>query len=366
LEILFFVEDPGAANFIEDLPSEITQLGINTRLLAINYATKHLMARKINFDEIDSKTCAKNVISKYNPKLLVVGTSQNPKSLGLELIDYGKAQGIPTVGFIDSAADSELRFCGVTNLPLNHAPDWIIVPDKYSRKLFINFGYSDQNIIVTGSPNYERISRLRQRLEKVGVDVLREKHFQNSGQYPIVIFIDEHSNAGDQRLFKSRDYTFSGRPGAKNRNEIIAGEILDALIDLEITPYFVVRLHPKSNETDYKSLSSEINKFSWTGDPYELIFCADLIVGITSMLLMESVLLGKEVISAIPREEEKEWAPPGLLDNIGCITTSDDLRKKLDSIFLIERKSNFQKKLIEDRSVENIVNFLLERLKADV
>ena len=35
------------------------------------------------------------------------------------------------------------------------------------------------------------------------------------------------------------------------------------------------------------------------------------------MLLIESFLLGKEVISIIPREIEKEWAPPGLLENIG-------------------------------------------------
>ena len=84
------------------------------------------------------------------------------------------------------------------------------------------------------------------------------------------------------------------------------------------------------------------------------------------MLLIEAFLLGKEVISIIPREIEKEWAPPGLLENIGCITTPDGLSKKLDSIFLRERKSNFKEKLVEESSVENILNFLLKILKTNV
>ena len=129
MDVLFFIEDPGAANFIEAIPSEIEKLGIDTELLATNFGSRHLNARNVNFKEINSDSSAKDVISKYNPKLLVIGTSQNPKSLGLDLIDYGKTQQIPSVGFVDSPADVDLRFSGITNLPLNHAPDWIIVPD---------------------------------------------------------------------------------------------------------------------------------------------------------------------------------------------------------------------------------------------
>ncbi len=363
MEVLFFVEDPGAANFIEDIPPEIIRSGIETVFLATNFASKQLRTRNVDFEEIDSNSSAKNIIAKYKPKLLVVGTSQNPKSLGLDLIDYGKYKKIPSISFVDSAADSELRFCGLSNSPLKHAPDWLLVSDNHTKELFINYGYPDGNIKVIGNPSYERIPYIKKKLDKIGIQKLREQHCKNAGDNPIVIFIDEHSNIGDPRLFKSSDYTFRGRGGAKNRNEIIAGQVIDTLIDLKIKPFFVVRLHPKSNGDDYENIKGEVQKFSHDCDPYELIFCGDLIIGMTSILLMESLLLGKEVISIIPREIEKEWAPPGLLDNIDCITTSDNLRKKLNSIFVCEHKSSIQKKSTENRSIKNIQNFLLERLK---
>ena len=233
---------------------------------------------------------------------------------------------------------------------------------EHIKSLFINFGYPDENIIVTGSPNYERVFRVKRTLEKEGIEAIRRKNSLHSENNPIVVFIDEHSNAGDQRLFKSSDYTFSGRSGANNRNEIMAGEILDALTELEISANFVVRLHPKSNKDDYTSLVSEIRRFSYDSDPYELIFCADLVVGMTSMLLMEAFLLGKPVISAIPRESEKEWAPSGLLDYVGCVTNSSDLKHALDLTIRGEQKSQIPEIFTESNPIGNIKNFILGRL----
>ena len=362
MEILFFVEDPGAANFIEEIPQEIAILGIKTKLLATNFASKQLKIKNIEFEEVNSSISAKNIILKYKPKLLVVGTSQNPKSLALDLIDYAKIEKIPSIGFIDSAADADLRFSGMTKVPLKHAPDWILVPDKLTKSLFSDFGYRSENIIITGNPNYNRIIRLRKKLEEIGLITLRKKYSLDKKNNPVVIFIDEHSNEDDDRVKDFNEYSFLGRPGASYRNEIIVGEVLDAFKEHKISPYFIVRLHPKSNGDDYKNIKSEIQRFSYDCDPYELIFCSDLIIGMTSILLMESLLLGKEVMSIIPREIEKEWAPPGLLENINCITTPKELSIFFDSIFGKGGKTKNKKLKIENNPNGNIINFLWERI----
>jgi predicted glycosyltransferase len=45
------------------------------------------------------------------------------------------------------------------------------------------------------------------------------------------------------------------------------------------------------------------------GDPLELAYVSDIIVGMTTMLLFEASLLGKSVFSIIPRKFEIDWLP---------------------------------------------------------
>ena len=170
-KLLFFVEDPGAANFLADLPCEIKSNVISTKLIAINFAAKQLKTKKINFEEIDpKKTDARQIIEEYNPNLIIVGTSQNPQSFGLDLIDFGRKNGIETIGFVDSPADSDLRFKGETRDPLKYAPDWMIVPDESAKIVFNNLGYDKENIIIAGNPNYEKIISIKKNLQSKGVD----------------------------------------------------------------------------------------------------------------------------------------------------------------------------------------------------
>jgi hypothetical protein len=175
---------------------------------------------------------------------------------------------------------------------------------------------------------------------------------------PVIVFIDEHSNNGDQRLFKSKDYNFRGREGLLNRNEIIAGEVLDILYKLKIDSHFVVRLHPKSDKSDYLSLSSEIDEFNSSNNAHELIFCADLIIGMTSILLMEAFLLGKKVISVIPKNSEIDWAPPKLIDNVTCVYNLKDLENSIDKV-LIKQEGFQRKKIVKQKpSKETILRFI--------
>lgn len=363
MSVIFFLEDPGAVGFIAEVLTELEETDIDFHVIASNYATQLLVEKNIRFNEINSKESIKDFIIKNKIKLLFTGTSQNPKSLGLSLIDYAKERKIITAAFVDSSADYHLRFKGNSKNPLNHIPDWLIVPDNHTRELFTQLGFEENKVLITGSPNYEAISIIRNKLEIKGQKYYRKRIFNKDFNKPVIVFVDEHSNNGDQRLFKSEDYNFRGREGLSNRNEIITGEVLDILSKLNIENYFIVRLHPKSDKSDYLSLSSEIDEFNSSSNSHELVFSADLIIGMTSILLMESFLLGKEVISVIPKNSEIDWAPPGLLDSIDCVTNSKDLINSIKRVFRTEK--TYQKQAIyeENSPREEVKNFIISRLK---
>ena len=45
------------------------------------------------------------------------------------------------------------------------------------------------------------------------------------------------------------------------------------------------------------------------GSPFELLQASDVVVGMTSMILQEAVIMGKVTLAILPRESEKTWLP---------------------------------------------------------
>ena len=141
MSILFFLEDPGAVGFIADVLTELNEKDTEFCVVASSYASKLLKEKNIRINEINTVKSIKNFICNKEFKLIITGTSQNPKSLGLFLIDYAKAKKIITAAFVDSSADYHLRFKGISNNPLNHIPDWLIVPDNDTKERFTLLGF---------------------------------------------------------------------------------------------------------------------------------------------------------------------------------------------------------------------------------
>jgi hypothetical protein len=363
MEILFFVEDPGAANFILDIPQKVSNEGVVAQLFASSFASEFLLKRNVAFIDLNKNQEAADILIKYSPKLIVVGTSQNSRSIGLDLIDCGKRLGIPTIGFVDSPADCDYRFRGQSKDPLKHEPDWVLAPDNFTKSILVQLGFRKEKIDICGNPNYKRILKLKSEYDKIGVKKLRhDLNIKDSGS-PLIIFIDEHLNSHDKRLFKSEDYLFSGNQNAKNRNEIILSELLLALRSCKIPQNIIVRLHPKSNESGYNIFKNQIQSFSSENDPLKVLYCADIVVGMTSMLLVEALLLGKDVISIIPREVELAWAPQLLWEYIRPVTNSNDLRQALLSNSRMGELANSGSRKMRKKTEADIVNCILEKYK---
>ncbi|MEW5767123.1 MAG: hypothetical protein AB1797_05780 [bacterium] len=366
-DILFFVEDPGAANYMAELPKLLRQQDITSIVLADGKAVTFLRERGVEVESVQTGVRAEEIVDRYQPKLLSIGTSQNADSLGLSLIDCSRAKGIPTVGMIDMEVDAELRFRGKSKSALTHAPDWLLVPDESTKRTFEKLGYPGQQIKICGNPNYDRVRQAaemfnRQDREKLKRRLLPEASLEGR---PIVVFVSEHVDGREYEVMhRSPQYTLYGRGDNDSRTAIVLEEILDALSDLDPKPYLVIRLHPKNRREEFNNYLEEVDFFSVGGDPLELIWIADLVVGMTSMLMMEAVVLGKQTLAVLPRISEKSWSPDTANELTPCVTTRQELRGVLNILLhkAPDKISKTSTKIIYGAS-ERVSHFLVEKIK---
>lgn len=78
-----------------------------------------------------------------------------------------------------------------------------------------------------------------------------------------------------------------------------------------------------------KHTLTEFDFISSGGSPLELIYAADLVVGLTSMLLLEAALLGKPTLSIVPRRGEMDFLPTIRMGITPCVTTREQLSSAL-------------------------------------
>lgn len=105
----------------------------------------------------------------------------------------------------------------------------------------------------------------------------------------------------------SSQYTLTGRGNSKFRSVIVLQEVIDAALEMQPRPWLVLRLHPKSQEADFASVAGEVDLVSREENPLLLISAADLVIGMSTMLLVEAYLLGCAHLSVLPRPCERQW-----------------------------------------------------------
>jgi len=326
VDVLIAVEDPGAANFILELPAALAQAGVSSRILACGHARQYLKDRQIAADPYPASLRAGECVEAHPFRLLLAGTSQNPDSPILGLIDECRRRGVPAIGFVDMAADAHLRFSGRTANPLQHAPQSIVVADRATRQAFVDLGFPAYRVHASGHPAYDRVHRRAAELGKGSLSALRTRLFGGDpAPRPVWLFAAEHGE-DDPRQRRSAEYTLHGRGGSDRRADIVLEEVLDAAVLLQPRPYIVLRLHPKNTREEFARYLSEVDLLSQGGDPIELIYASDLVLGMSSILLMEAAVAGRPTLSIVPREWERIWSPSVMEGLTRMVTTREQLK----------------------------------------
>jgi hypothetical protein len=208
---------------------------------------------------------------------------------------------------------------------------------------------------------------VRTKLENEGQNTLRQRVLPGvPKEHKAIVFATEGSaRLSRQQTGSLADYTLVGRGTANGRTEVVLEEFLDAVQLVRPRPYLVLRLHPKDTSEDYMEYLDEFDLVSSGGSPFELIYAADLVVGLTTMLVLEAALLGKLTLSVVPRMVEMDWLPSVRAGITPCAATRKQLRAAL--ISLLCGGSHMQCANIDNvipfGSLQRVVDFIERLLK---
>jgi hypothetical protein len=324
-DILAYVEDPGAANFVAGLPRALAAGGLTCRLFAGGDARAHLAALGERFEPCAPDASARALADDVKPRLVLSGTAENRDSLGLSLIDAARARGIPSVGVVDGPSHVEARFSGRTSRADAHAPDRIVVPDAPTAAAFRAAGFAAGRLSVAGHPQFDRVRAERRRLETEGRAAVRRRVVPDAApEARIALFLAELSDGMAPELYRhAPHWTLSGRRTSELRTQIAIEEFLDAGAGLGLRR--ILRLHPKNRPEEYAAYRGEFASFSAGGLAYDLVFAADLVVGMTTFLLVEAVLLGRPTLSILPDPAQAVWLPSAVAGLTPTVSRRPDI-----------------------------------------
>jgi hypothetical protein len=330
LRILMLIEDPGAANFAVGLQPILSQHGSVT-VLASGAGAEQLERLNVATEAIMTPFEPLHLIEQWQPDMIIVGTSEERDAAAHTLVAACRDRGIPSLGLVDGPANIKRRFQGESNAPLAFAPDWIFVPNLELRAQLQETGFPKNRAIAVEHPHFAHLKIERVKLEKTGRKNLRKKLFPNLkvGQ-PIIVFLAERSDGLDSSDFLRCDaYTLQGRGGDDRRTNIVFEEVLDALNEIDPRPYVVLRLHPKNSAEEFMAYRGEIDRMSQDEPALEVVYAADLVVGMTTMLLTETALIGGQAISVVPRKSEQAWLLDTPRAQVPCIWDRQQIRNYL-------------------------------------
>lgn len=329
--MLIFVEDPGAANYVAQLPAGLWEKGVPSILLADGFAENHLRERGCPVQRVEPSRDAGDLLSVYRPRLLLIGTSENVDTLGLRLIAAARGRGIRSIGIVDAPSNAAHRFRGRGASALAHAPDWLVVPDRETQGAYTDLGFPAGRVAVCGHPQHDHVLAVKGALDREDRNALRRRLFPGlAADRPVVTFVAEVSTGLDPGQYaRSKEYTLSGRGDRPERTLIVLEEFLDAISVVAAEAYLVLRLHPKNAADEFAAYRDAFARVSAGGSPLELVYASDLVAGMTSMLLQEAALLGSKTLSIVPRVVEREWLPTIRQGITPCVTNRSDLIRAL-------------------------------------
>ena len=326
--IMMFVEDPGAANYIQYLPDKLEQSGLQCSILADGYAKKFLDDRKIPYEPLEKTISAHSILERSRPDILIFGTSSNPDTYAFRMLTSARALNIKSVGIVDNLSNAKFRFRGRSNDPLKYVPDWIVVPDHPTMQAFESLGFPSSSIRQCGHPQYDYVVRVSENWNTGDRDVLKNKFFPGiSKERKVFLFASApFVGIGPHSYEYSPEFTLKGRGRRRVETEVVFEEVIDAVNNLKPKPFLVLRIHPKQKPEDFSRYLGDVDFVSSGGSVLELLFASDLIVGLPTMLLVEAVLLGKKTLAVSANPKRNPALPTIRIGLTPLVSTREQLR----------------------------------------
>lgn len=345
--ILAFAREAGGARAIAPVCHAMRDEGWEVLLLAKDYALDIFRKQKLNcleFPHFNIEALDILITNKFKflPNLVFTSATSLPALDMTEryLWKWGQNQKIPTVGLVDQWQNYSLRFSGVDKDEyLAYLPDYIFIMDELAKTDAIKDGIPEDRIVVTGQPAFDIIKNNKK--NNFFVDKIKTK--LHISQTPIVItFVSE-------ALLKDFGDTLG-------YNEQLMLEFLgNALYEYvgqnkDLNIILLIKLHLENKNEEFNwvlgkwpSLKKQIINKELTSA--EVIAISDIVIGMQSVMLLESILRDKATVSLQINSRGDSQLAATKAGAIPFITTVNVAKKTLGLLLFDEvyRKQYLQK-----------------------
>lgn len=287
-----------------------------------------------NFDS--NKIPTINDLKDYS--LVLTGTSEKVKK-DAYFWKLAKGKGVPSVAFVDSWVNYSERFTVKNNF--DRTPDYIGLIDDLMYSRMIEKGAPVEKLVVLGNPRFDSI------LQKY---TSYSNKISNTNSINIIFFTDPVTGT------KADNDEYGSKTVVKSVLKQILSQSKHSNRKITIT----IKPHPRESSDDYKDLIENVNQKGLVTisneTPLKLMRKADIVMGMNTILLIDSSLLGIPTYSFQPGRNE---ATNDITDgrNIHVITSWEGVEFEISKLFLKEsaRKKNTFK---ESYNAQRFVKFI--------
>jgi len=288
--------DRGGAHAVAPVIQALNADGrVAVRALAYGAACAVWADGQLAFTSLDSTTT--DVRLEPKTALLMTGTSSpNPLEYEKAFIAAARTQGVPSLAVLDFWSNYAQRF-GDAQGRLVYVPDRVAVMDQWARDELIACGMDRERIVVTGQPAFDDLGVTRTRFTPARRQALRARWNIGENEW-MVLFASQPLSV----LFGS-DASNPLYPGFDERQ--VLHTLVAALDNIARRTRHKITLtilpHPREQgetlQIEGRVIRTVVARDS---QPRELAMAADLVVGMTSTLLVEACYLGCVTCSLQP------------------------------------------------------------------
>jgi hypothetical protein len=259
--------------------------------------------------------------------LLITGTSLNGVDLERRFILAARRMGLPSLALLDYWSNYVPRFSSDGRM-LDCLPDQIAIMDKQAHDEMRAAGFPEELLTITGQPLFDDLGRCRETATHASRAATRQA-LGVAEQERLVLFVSQPL----REVYGTED-----APGWLGYDEfVVVPPVLAALGRMEVEHPLRLVLLPHPRESRVRC-GNWLEGYFWASlapvgaNSRELVLAADLVVGMSSMLLMESALLGTATVSVQPGLRNADHLPvsrTGTVPRVEEVETLDDTLRGL-------------------------------------
>lgn len=237
--------------------------------------------------------------------LILTATSINGVDHEREFYRWAASASVPSVAVLDFWTNYVVRFRNPEGTGLL-LPSVIAVIDERARYEMISLGFPAKQIVVTGQPAFDALGAFRTQWNEVQRRDVRAQFGATPGCH-LVLFLSQPLSAEMSAFGCNLEAPIDEREMlgtvASALEGIASAENLQILLAVRPHPREQLRIKDLPRGRRVKAVLAD------KGDPWPAVLAADLVVGMTTALLVEACLLGCVVVSVQPGAEGRDPVP---------------------------------------------------------